>query len=188
MGLDYYSLLEITRNANDEDIKEAYRKLALKYHPKRSDDPKASERFEAIGEAYDVLTTPKWKALYDQFGEESIKTGVPVPPEIDQAEGPIEIYTYHGDSVKVFRDFFGVDNPFADYYLPNLDPSYQFFEEPAKPIQGPDQEHSFSLSLEDAFYGCTKTISLPIQVAGENGAKTITVTKDFTFRVPKDYC
>ncbi|GFS77805.1 dnaJ subfamily B member 13 [Nephila pilipes] len=87
---------------------------------------------------------------------------------------------------KVFRDFFGVESPFADFYLPNLDPSYKFFEEPAKPLPGPDQEHSFPLTLEDAFYGTTKTIELPLQVVDESGTRTVSIVKTFTFRIPRE--
>ncbi|GFV54540.1 dnaJ homolog subfamily B member 13 [Trichonephila clavipes] len=185
MGLDYYGLLEIDRTATDEDIKKAYRKLSLKYHPKKNPDPNASVRFSLISEAYDVLSTPKTKALFDQFGEDALKNGIPVPPEPNEAEGPIETYAFHGDPNKVFRDFFGVDNPFADFYLPNLDPSYKFFEEPAKPIPGPDQEHSFPLTFEDAFYGTIKTIDLPLRVVDEIGIRTVDVVKTFKFRIPR---
>nr|XP_042903206.1 dnaJ homolog subfamily B member 13-like [Parasteatoda tepidariorum] len=177
MGLDYYGLLDLNRNATDEDIKKEFRRL--------NNDPNSAKRFHDICEAYDVLRSPKWKALYDQFGEDGIKNGVPVPPGPNEEEGPIEVYTFHGDEMKVFRDFFGVDNPFADYYLPNLDPGYKFFEEPAKPIPGPDQVHTFELSLEDAFYGTTKSVGIPLQVVDETGTRTVEVDKMFTFRVPK---
>lgn len=85
----------------------------------------------------------------------------------------------------MFRDFFGVDSPFADFYLPNLDPSYKFFEKPAKPINGPDQEHILELSLEEAYYGCIKTVTIPLRVVDESGTKTIDEEKSFRFRVPK---
>ncbi|GFT98631.1 dnaJ homolog subfamily B member 13, partial [Nephila pilipes] len=148
-------------------------------------DPIAQERFALICEAYDVLSSPKTKALFDQFGEEALKNGIPVPPAPNEPEGPIETYAFHGDPIKVFRDFFGVESPFADFYLPNLDPSYKFFEEPAKPLPGPDQEHSFPLTLEDAFYGTTKTIELPLQVVDESGTRTVSIVKTFTFRIPR---
>ncbi|GFQ90065.1 dnaJ homolog subfamily B member 13 [Trichonephila clavata] len=185
MGLDYYGLLEIDRTATDEDIKKAYRKLSLKYHPKKNPEPHAAVRFDLISEAYDVLSTPKTKALFDQFGEDALKNGIPVPPGPNEAEGPIETYAFHGDPNKVFREFFGVDNPFADFYLPNLDPSYKFFEEPAKPLPGPDQEHTFPLTLEDAFYGTIKTIDLPLRVVDEIGTRTVDVVKTFKFRIPR---
>ncbi|KAF8778634.1 DnaJ subfamily B member 13 like protein [Argiope bruennichi] len=152
---------------------------------KLNKDPEAPERFALIGEAYDVLSTHKTRALFDQFGEEALKNGIPVPPDPTEAEGPVEVYAFHGDPMKVFKEFFGVDNPFADFYLPNLDPSYKFFEEPAKPLPGPDQTHTFPLTLEDAFYGTTKTIDLPIKVVDETETKTINIVKTFKFHVPK---
>lgn len=59
------------------------------------------KRFTEVCEAYDVLSSPKWKILFDQFGEEAIKTGVPVPPIGNESEGSIEIYTFHGCPSKV---------------------------------------------------------------------------------------
>ena len=85
----------------------------------------------------------------------------------------------------MFRDFFGVDSPFADLYLPNSDPSYKFFEKEAEPVPGPDQEHSLKLSLEDAYYGCIKTVTIPLRVVDETGTKTDEEEKSFSFRVPK---
>lgn len=66
---DYYTLLGISRDATQESIKKAYRKLALKYHPDQNKDPKATERFKAITEAYEVLSKPEERAFYDQFGQ-----------------------------------------------------------------------------------------------------------------------
>lgn len=66
---DYYKSLGIERKANDEDIKKAYRKLAMKYHPDRNpDDPKAEEKFKEINEAYQVLSDPEKRSRYDQLG------------------------------------------------------------------------------------------------------------------------
>ncbi|GIX79302.1 dnaJ homolog subfamily B member 13 [Caerostris extrusa] len=150
-----------------------------------NEDPDAKVRFALISEAYDVLTCEKTKALFDQFGEDALKSGIPVPPGPKEPEGPVEVYAFHGDPIKVFRDFFGVDNPFADFYLPNLDPSYKFFEEPAKPVSGPDQTHTFPLTLEDAFYGTIKTIDLTLQVVDETDTRTMNVVRTFKFRIPR---
>ncbi len=66
---DYYKILGVERNASEEEIKRAYRKLALKYHPdKNPDDKKAEERFKEINEAYDVLGDPTKRSKYDQLG------------------------------------------------------------------------------------------------------------------------
>jgi curved DNA-binding protein len=67
---DYYKILGVERNANKDDIKRAFRKLALKTHPDRNpDDPKAGDRFKEINEAYQVLSDPEKRARYDQLGD-----------------------------------------------------------------------------------------------------------------------
>jgi molecular chaperone DnaJ len=65
---DYYTLLGVARGANQDDIKKAFRKQALKYHPDRNQDPGAESQFKAINEAYGVLSDESRRARYDQFG------------------------------------------------------------------------------------------------------------------------
>src|SRR5687767_6892956 len=65
---DYYELLGVARDAGVEDIKKAYRKLALQYHPDRNKEPGAEERFKEISEAYAVLSDAEKRKTYDQFG------------------------------------------------------------------------------------------------------------------------
>ena len=78
---DYYKLLGVTRDADDDAIKKAYRKLALKWHPDRNPTAKetAEKQFKAISEAYEVLSDKNKRAVYDQFGEEGLKNGAPPP-------------------------------------------------------------------------------------------------------------
>jgi molecular chaperone DnaJ len=73
---DYYEILGVGRNASADEIKKAYRQLAIKYHPdKNPNDPKAEDKFKEAAEAYDVLSTPEKKARYDQFGHQGMGGG-----------------------------------------------------------------------------------------------------------------
>lgn len=69
----YYDMLGVAKNASDQEIKKAHRKLALKLHPDKGGDP---EKFKEISEAYEVLKDPKKREIYDQYGEEAVKEGV----------------------------------------------------------------------------------------------------------------
>ncbi len=74
MGKDYYSVLGVPRGASEDEIKKAYRKLALKYHPDRNQgNSEAEAKFKEAAEAYEVLSDPKKKETYDRFGEEGLK-------------------------------------------------------------------------------------------------------------------
>lgn len=70
MGKDYYKILGIAKGASDDDIKKAYRKQALKWHPDKNKAANAEEKFKEVAEAYEVLSDPKKREIYDQYGEE----------------------------------------------------------------------------------------------------------------------
>ena len=75
--IDYYELLEVSRDADGGAIKSAYRKLAMKYHPDRNQGCKENEaKFKAISEAYDCLKDPQKRAAYDRFGHAAFKQGM----------------------------------------------------------------------------------------------------------------
>ncbi|KAI9316418.1 hypothetical protein BX666DRAFT_1859513 [Dichotomocladium elegans] len=82
MGKDYYAILGVPKDADDDTIKKAYRKQALKWHPDRNKDKaeEANQKFQEIGEAFEVLSDKDKRAIYDQFGEEGLKGGGPPPP------------------------------------------------------------------------------------------------------------
>jgi len=73
---DYYEVLGVERKSSDEEIKKAYRKLAVKFHPdKNPGDPHAEEKFKEIGEAYDVLMDADKRAAYDRYGHAAFSSG-----------------------------------------------------------------------------------------------------------------
>src|SRR5918996_6519928 len=105
---DFYSTLGVQRTASDEDIKKAYRKLAMTYHPDRNNGSKeAEERFKEITEAYDVLRDPQKRAAYDRYGEAGLR-------------GPAGAGYHHVDlseALNIFmRDFGGSFGGFDDLF------------------------------------------------------------------------
>ena len=68
-GKDYYSILGVSREATEEELKKAYRKLAFQYHPDLNKDPAVVERFKEINQAYEVLSDPEKRASYDRWGQ-----------------------------------------------------------------------------------------------------------------------
>ena len=77
MGKDYYQILGVSKSANEDELKKAYRKLALKYHPDKNKQPGADEKFKEISEAYEVLNDKEKRKIYDMYGEEGLKGGPP---------------------------------------------------------------------------------------------------------------
>ena len=119
MGKDYYSILGVKKGASDDELKKAYRKMALKFHPDKNKSPGAEDKFKEIGEAYDVLSDPQKRSVYDQFGEEGLKGGMGQNSGPDFGGGGIPngfTYTYHGDPRATFTEFFGTSNPFENLF------------------------------------------------------------------------
>ncbi|KAM6970655.1 dnaJ homolog subfamily B member 13 [Aplochiton taeniatus] len=170
MGRDYYAALEINRSATDADIKQAYRRLALKYHPSTNHKTGAVEKFNQLAEAYDVLSDLRKKATYDKFGEEGLKGGI--PPEFGENGAWTTGYVYHENPDKIFRQFFGGDNPFADFYSKNgMEVPIGFGGLRGRGMKTKDSpiERDLHLALEDLFYGCTKKIKISRRVMNEDG-------------------
>ncbi|XP_064604951.1 LOW QUALITY PROTEIN: dnaJ homolog subfamily B member 4-like [Liolophura sinensis] len=115
MGKDYYKILGIDKGANDDVIKKAYRKMALKYHPDKNKSPGAEDKFKEIAEAFDVLSDSKKREIYDKYGEEGLKQGAGAPPGGGNPGGP-QTYTFQGDPHETFRMFFGDENPFGSFF------------------------------------------------------------------------
>ncbi|PNY05625.1 hypothetical protein L195_g002079 [Trifolium pratense] len=81
--MDYYNILKVNRNATEDDLKKSYKKLVLVWHPDKNPGNKAAEaeaKFKLISEAYDVLSDPQKRKIYDRYGEEALKSGEVPPP------------------------------------------------------------------------------------------------------------
>ena len=102
---DYYNLLGVTRNAGADEIKKAYRKLALKYHPDKNKggSKKNDELFKQATEAYEVLSNPEKRSVYDRYGEQGLKVSGPGSAGFSNVD--------FSDAIEVFmRDFGGFGN------------------------------------------------------------------------------
>lgn len=140
---DYYQLLGVPKNASDADIKKSFRRLAMKYHPDRNaDNPEAEEQFKKIKEAHDVLSDPKKRAAYDQFGH----AGVDPSMGGGQAYGNANFSDIFGD---VFGDIFGGAGGARGR---------------SGPQRGSDLRYNLEINLEEAVAGTEVKIPIPTLV------------------------
>lgn len=125
MGKDYYKILGVSKAAKNEELKKAYRKLALKFHPDKNKEPGSEEKFKEISEAYEVLSDEEKRKLYDQYGEEGLKGGPP-PSSNGQnfgnfnfggGQNSFQTFTFtSGDAFNTFSRTFGDDlGGFGDF-------------------------------------------------------------------------
>ena len=104
---DFYGVLGVERGASDDDIKKAYRKLAMTYHPDRNNGSKdAEEKFKEITEAYDVLRDPQKRAAYDRYGEAGLRGGAAGFHHVDLSEAL-------GIFMRDFGNFSGLEDLFG---------------------------------------------------------------------------
>src|ERR687892_555734 len=106
---EYYSVLGVERGASDDDIKKAYRRLAMQYHPDRNGGSKdAEEKFKEVTEAYDVLRDPQKRAAYDRYGEAGLRgAGAGGFHHVDLSEALGIFMRDFGGSFGGFDDLFG---------------------------------------------------------------------------------
>jgi len=155
---DYYEILGTERKASDEEIKKAYRKLAVKYHPdKNPGDKTAEERFKELGEAYEVLSDPQKRAAYDEYGHAAF----------DRRAGGFGRGGFH-DPFEVFREVFGGGGLFGDLFGGGgFDPN--------QPQRGDDLRYDMEISFEEAAHGCEREIPITKQekcdACGGSGAE-----------------
>ncbi|XP_040840300.1 dnaJ homolog subfamily B member 6 isoform X4 [Ochotona curzoniae] len=110
--VDYYEVLGVQKHASPEDIKKAYRKLALRWHPDKNPENKeeAERKFKQVAEAYEVLSDAKKRDIYDRYGKEGLNGGGGGGSHFDS---PFEFGFTFRNPEDVFRDFFGGRDPFS---------------------------------------------------------------------------
>nr|XP_006825171.1 PREDICTED: dnaJ homolog subfamily B member 6-B-like isoform X3 [Saccoglossus kowalevskii] len=117
--VDYYQVLGVPKAASNEDIKKAYRKLALKWHPDKNQDKKdeAEKKFKELSEAYQVLSDKSKREVYDRYGVEGLNgtSGADMGPDFHDDFGSFFHFDFKTPD-EVFRDFFGGRDPFAEFF------------------------------------------------------------------------
>ncbi|XVF87432.1 hypothetical protein PTKIN_Ptkin18bG0119700 [Pterospermum kingtungense] len=206
MGVDYYKILQVDKSAKDDDLKKAYRKLAMKWHPDKNPNNKkeAEAKFKQISEAYEVLSDPQKRAVYDQYGEEGLKGQVP-PPDAGGAtffhtgDGPNVFRFNPRDANDIFSEFFGFSSPFgrmgggggmrggsSPFGSMFGDDIFSSFGEGRPMNQGPRKaapiENTLPCSLEELYKGTTKKMKISREIADASG-KTLPVEEILTINI-----
>jgi len=132
---DYYDVLGVDRNASDEEIKKAFRRLAFKYHPDRNKDHGAEQKFKGINEAYEVLSDPQKRSAYNRFGH-------------------AEAMGFGGRGFEGFSDFAGFGDIFDAFFGGATATARR------APRRGADLRYGVTISFEEAVFGCEKELEV----------------------------
>ncbi|MFA3783761.1 molecular chaperone DnaJ [Melioribacteraceae bacterium 4301-Me] len=163
---DYYEILGLPRNASKEDIKKAYRKLAMQYHPDRNPgNAEAEEKFKEIAEAYEVLSNDEKRSKYDQYGHSGLRGGT----DFHEWSNVNDIFSHFSDIFgsafggSIFDDFFGTSTS-------------QRTRQKTTGTPGSDLKVTLKLTLEEIATGTTKKIKIKkynkCDICGGTGART----------------
>lgn len=171
---DYYDVLGVSRSANADEMKKAYRKLAMQYHPdKNPGDAKAEERFKEISNAYDVLQDDQKRAAYDRYGHDAFTQGGMGGSNMNAGGGGGAGFDFNSSFADIFEDLFGMGGSRGGR-------AQQAQAQAA--TRGSDLRYNMNITLEEAFSGKQETIKITTSVAcepcggsgGEKGTKPIT--------------
>lgn len=174
---DYYKTLALSRDATQDDVKRAYRKLARKYHPDVSEEPNCEERFKEVGEAYEVLKDPEKRAAYDQLGTQW-QSGQDFRPPPNWNEGfEFSGAGFTGGDASAYSEFF--ESLFGREFATGGAGPRRSFQ-----MRGEDHHAKILVDLDDTFEGATRAITLH---APELTAEGYVKTRERTLnvRIPK---
>lgn len=156
---DYYDILGVSRNATQDEIKKAYRKLARQYHPDLNPNNKeAEEKFKEISEAYQVLSDPEKRKIYDQYGHAGLSGA---------GAGGYEGFSYGGYSRKDIEDLFSDFDDFLGSFFGRRGSRRTASERRYAREDGADLYQTITINLEDAYNGTTITTEVPRYVICE---------------------
>ncbi len=177
----YYDTLQVKRTSTTEEIKAAYRKLALKWHPERAKGVPAMEaeaKFAEIAEAYEVLVHPARKAVYNQYGAQGLTQGIP------DGYGGLKggAYRFGNNALEIFVSFFGTSSPFADIMGAMGDEPPSFYGEltgmvlPSVPRKPEADIRPLPATLAELYNGAVKKVEYKRRVlqADETTAEELT--------------
>ncbi|KAM4528541.1 dnaJ homolog subfamily B member 5 [Odontesthes bonariensis] len=199
-GKDFYKVLGVTPESNEDEMKKAYRKMALKFHPDKNSDADAEEKFKEIAEAYEILTDPKKKSIYDQFGEEGLKSG------ISTGQGNIFRNNFHSDPHATFSSFFHGSDHFDIFFGSDGDAEDDLFNPFKRSTfshmggfagcdaglrkgqrQGEAAVHELLVTLEEVMQGCTKHVKITRSRLNPDGCTLRTEDKVLNVVVKKGW-
>lgn len=176
---DYYGMLGLSKEASADEIKKQYRKLARKYHPDVSKEPNAEEKFKEMKEAYEVLKDPEKRKAYDQMGQGFNNGDHFTPPPGWEYESNSETERPHSHySSADFSDFF--NSIFGQKSASGQQSrNHKTYQE-----RGIDQHAKITVTLEEAFFGCEKGITLQRQTLDPQTQKMSNTEQTLKIKIP----
>ncbi|KAI3785719.1 hypothetical protein L1987_44844 [Smallanthus sonchifolius] len=194
MGIDYYNILKVNRNASDEDLKKAYRRLAMIWHPDKNLNANKSEadaKFKQISEAYDVLSDPQKREIYDLYGEEALKFGP--PPASSSGRGysnnnncqhPDPNFRFNPRNAEdIYAELFGGSDAgkgFKDGNFRNANTG-----EGSSANKAPSVENLLSCSLLDLYKGAKKKMKISRTILDSSGYVSFVIIYGYWYSIAR---
>lgn len=191
---DYYEILELNKNCSQEDISEAYRRLSLKFHPKVTKPENSAVfeyHFQKLAEAYEVLSDPNKKEIFDIYGKEGLKNGI-LGKNGKQKGG----YRFLGNGHEIFEQFMGTSNPFTlirenekrskeTIVIDAANTNSEKKEKPEKKEK--DINIDLECTLEELYNGCVKNVKYTKKIISDDFRTTKEQEANIEVEIMKGY-